>query len=476
MQDLGILILKGNEADVAKVEAIIKQLEEMSVGSLPDIHLLTLQHVNSESMAELMTSVYEKLAELRNRGNSDRQTAAFIPVVQPNALLIIAPAIELDAVLQLADELDRRTDPGSEFKVFSLENAIASQVATSIEGFYEERGGLGTRVKVIADLRTNAVIVQGRANDLDEIAAQIEKFDRAEPGAVHRVEIIELQHATAEELAATINTAIQSVSSPPQQTTTGGGGFGANQAAQELRDGKSAALEFLTTSGNARELIRSGILVDVRINADIRSNSLIISAPEASMTLLKALVAQLDRSPSAIAEIKVFALRNADAAQSVDLLTSLFENQNQEDQLGVQIAGAEDAASSLIPVQFSADIRTNTVLAVGSGESLSVVEAILLRLDTAESRQRRTVVIPMRNVQATIVAAALESFLEQQQALQDSSEDLISNIERLRQEVIIAPDDNSNSLIVSASPEYFSEISQIITELDANPPQVIIQA
>ena len=475
MQDLGILILKGNEADVRKVEAIIKQLEEMSVGSLPDIHLLALQHVNSEAMAELLTSVYEKLAELRNRGNSNRQTAAFIPVVQPNSLLIISPAIELDAILKLADELDRRTDPESEFRVYSLRNAIASQVAESLGNFFDERGGLGTRVRIVPDARTNSIIVQGRANDLEEVGKLVERFDDDKPGAVHRVEIIELHHATAEELAAIINTAIQSVSSPPQQTTFGGG-FGGNQGAQELRDAKSAALEFLTTTGNGRELIRSGILVDVRVNADPRSNSLIISAPEASMPLLKALAQQLDRAPSAVAEIKVFALRNADAEQSVELLTSLFENQNQEDQLGVQISGAEDATSSLIPVQFSADIRTNTVLAVGGAESLSVVEAILVRLDTAESRQRRTVVIPMRNVQATVVAAALEAFLEQQQALQDSSEDLISNVERLRQEVIVAPENNSNSLIVSASPEYFSEISQIITELDANPPQVIIQA
>ena len=189
-----------------------------------------------------------------------------------------------------------------------------------------------------------------------------------------------------------------------------------------------------------------------------------------------ALIRQLDKAPSAVAEIKVFALRNADAAQSVELLTTMFENQNQEDQLGVQIAGAADTTSSLIPVQFTADIRTNTVLAVGSVDALSVVEAILLRLDTAESRQRETTVIQLRNVQASTVAESLIFFLEQQQELQDSSEDLISNIERLRQEVLISPDDNSNSLIVSASPEYFSEITQIITELDANPPQVIIQA
>lgn len=475
MQDLGILILKGNEADVRKVEAIIKQLEEMSVGSLPDIHLLGLKYVNSEAMAELLTSVYEQLTELRNRGNSDRQTAAFIPVVQPNSLLIISPAIELEAILALADELDRRTDPDSEFKVFSLRNAIASQVATSIDEFYDERGGLGTRVRVVPDVRTNAIIVQGRANDLDEIGKLIDSFDIDEPGAVHRVEIVELKHATAEELAEIINTAIQSVSSPPQQATTGGG-FGGNTGSQELQASKSAALEFLTTTGGGRELIRSGILVDVRVNADPRSNSLIISAPEASMPLLKALAQQLDLPPSAVASIKVFALQNADAAQSVELLTSLFEDQNQEDQLGVQIDGTQGASSSLIPVQFSADIRTNTVLAVGGEESLSVVEAILLRLDTAESRQRRTEVIKMNNVLASVVSDALEAFLEQQQDLQDSSEDLISNIERMRQEVIIAPDDNSNSLIVSASPEYFEEIRQIINELDANPPQVIIQA
>jgi general secretion pathway protein D len=473
MQDLGILILKGNEADVRKVEAIIKQLEEMSVGSLPDIHLLGLKFVNSEAMAELMTSVYEQLTELRNRGTSERKTAAFLPVVQPNSLLIISPAIELESILALADELDRRTDPESEFKVFSLRNAIASQVAASIETFYADRPGLGTRIRVLADARTNAIVVQGRANDLEEIAALVEKFDTDAPGAVHRVEIVELKHATAETLAEIINTAIQSVSSPPQQVTGGGGG--GNQGAQELRDGKSAALEFLATAGGGKELIKSGILVDVRVNADPRSNSLIISAPEASMPLLKALATQLDQPPSAVASIKVFALQNADAELSVELLTSLFENQNQEDQLGVQIDGTQGSSSSLIPVQFSADIRTNTVLAIGGEESLSVVEAILLRLDSAESRQRRTQVIPLRNVLASVVADALETFLEQQQDLQDSS-GLISNIERMRQEVIIAPDDNSNSLIVSASPEYFEEISQIIGDLDANPPQVIIQA
>jgi len=478
MQDLGILILKGNEADVEKVQKIIQQLEEMSVGSLPSIHLLSLQYVNSEAMAELLTTVYEQLSELRQRGsNDDRKAAAFIPIVQPNSILILAPAIERESILELANELDRQTDPNAEFRVFSLRNAIASQVATSVEGFYDEREGLGTRVRVVADVRTNSVIVQGRQNDLDEVAKLIEKLDVDEPGAVHRVEVVQLKNATAEELSETINAAIQAVTNPPQQTGGAGGGFGVgNTGAQELRDGKSVALEFLAANNGGRDLLRSGILADVRINPDIRSNTLIVSAPEASMPLLIALISSLDQEPTAVAEIKVFALENADATQSVELLTAMLENQNQEDQVGVQIAGTEGSSSSLIPVQFVADVRTNTVLAVGGAEALGVVEAILLRLDTTESRQRRTTVIQLQNIQASNVSLAIENYLTQQQTLRDSSEGLVSNIERLRQEVIVAPDDDTNSLIVEASPEYFDQIVEIITQLDSKRPQVYIQA
>ncbi len=478
MQELGILILKGNEADVAKVEEIIQRLETMSVGSLPAIHVLTLQNVDSEAMAILLTSVYDELTELRQRGSESRKTAAFIPVIQPNAILILSSEIERQSILELADELDKPLSPELEFQVFPLKSAIASQVVTALESFYEERPGLGTSVRAFADVRTNSLIVQGRANELAEVTKLVERIDKDDPSATVRMQIIPLKQAIAQELSDTINQALQAVINPPQQTTQGGGGFGGgnNTGAQQLRDNKSVALEFLTSNGGVQDLIRSGILADVRISPDVRSNSLIVSAPEASMTLMTALVEALDRAPGATSEIKVFTLRNADAQQSVDLLETLFDNTNQEDQLGIQLAGTEGTSSSLIPLRFSGDIRTNTVLAVGSAESLSVVEAILLRLDNDDTRKLETTVFQLRNAPADLVAETLLNFLEQQQALQDSSEDLISNIERIRQQVLVAPDVNSNSLIVSASPQYFSQISGIIETLDAQPPEVVIQA
>ncbi|MCH2203751.1 MAG: hypothetical protein MK102_17425 [Fuerstiella sp.] len=477
MQGTGVLLIEGNEEDLERLTPIIRRLEELSKGTLPDIHLLELKHVNSEAFAELLTAVYDRLTELRQggAGGTSRESVAFFPVVQPNSVLILAPQLELSGILELAKKLDTKLVPDSEFQVFELKHAIASQVVTALTTFYESRPGLATRVRAVADVRTNSVIVQGHPRDLTEVQHLVDGLDSDEPGAVHQIKVIELKHATAEELAEVLNAAIQAVTSPPR-TTDGATGFGGNQGPQELRDSKSVALEFLATDGDAQRLIRSGFLVDVRINADPRSNTLIISAPEASMSLLQALTGTLDQAPSATAAIKVFALKNADAEQSVLLLTTMFENTNQQEQLGVQIAGAEDAASSLIPLQFSADIRTNTVLAVGSEEALSIVEAILLRLDTDDTRKRTTTVIQLRNAFAPLAADSINLFLEQQQALRDSTDDLISNIERIRQEVIVAADENSNSLIVSASPDYFSEITQLITELDATPPQVIVQA
>lgn len=478
MQELGILILQGNEADVEKVAQIIAQLERMSVGSLPSIHLHPLQNVDSEAMATLLTNVYTELSELRQRGGEDRPLASFIAVVQPNAVLILSSEIERADILKLTDLLDQPLDAEFEFEVFPLRSAIASQVVTALTSFYAERTGLGTNIRAIADVRTNSVIVQGRPSELTEVAKLIQRIDTDQSASVSRMRVFKLKNAVAEELATTINSALQAIISPPQQQTGGGfgGGFGGGgQGAQELRDNKSVALEFLTTTGGVQELIKSGILADVRVTADIRSNSLVVSAPEASMNLMEALVLELDRAPDAVSEIKVFTLKNADAQQSVDLLTTLFENTNQEEQLGVQIAGTE-GSSSLIPLRFSADIRTNSVLSVGSAEALSVVEAILLRLDSDDTRQRQTGVIALKNAPADLVAQTLLDYLEQLASLQDSAEDLISNIERIRQEVLVSPDVTSNSLIVSASPQYYSQITGIIDTLDAQPPEVVIQA
>ncbi len=194
------------------------------------------------------------------------------------------------------------------------------------------------------------------------------------------------------------------------------------------------------------------------------------------MKLMEALIQQLDQPTSTVAEIKVFSLANGDAAGMVELLRALFESPDQQNALGVQIAGAEDASSGLIPLRFSVDVRTNSIIAVGGAEALRVVEAILLRLDESDIRQRRTTVVRLKNSPVTEVANAINLFLQSQRDLVTLDPELISNVELLEREIVVVPEPVSNSLLVSATPRYFEEIERIIFELDQAPAQVVIQA
>ena len=283
--------------------------------------------------------------------------------------------------------------------------------------------------------------------------------------------VFPLSSASAEEIAGVITAAIASVTGP--QAAAGGAAVPA-----ELQVARSAVLEYLDATGSDPRLLRSGLLADVRVTPDPRTNSLLVTADEQSLPLIEALIERLDRPSAAVAELKVFTLENSDATAVVELLQSLFGTTTAGGNAaaGVQLAGATDAGSSLVPLRFATDIRTNSVIASGGPEALRVVEAVLLRLDENDVRQRETTVIKLKNAYAPDVAIAINQFLTSQRDLATIDPDLVSNVQLLERELIVVPDAQSNSLLVSSTPQYFDEIVRIIEKLDQAPPQVIIQA
>ncbi len=507
--DLGVLILRGNQKDVDAVMQIIKEIERLSIGTAPDLQLVLLEHVNSEGLSELLTTIYERLRATRNSVVQQTQSVSIIPIARPNAVLVLAAAADMDAVLKLVKELDQPIDAQTEFRVLKLKHAVASQVLETLETMYpplsqqtqqqRTQPGLVPRIRVSTDARTNSVIVQARPRDLAEIVALVESLDSAESATVSQVRIIQLRSALAEEVAETLQTAIQSVLNPPRTTTTGQGGgagggiFGGGNTggttggSAELRAVKSTVLQFLTPDGDGRQRLRSGILADIRISSDVRTNSLVVTAPEESMPLLEALIQQLDRPAATVAEIKVFALSKADATTSAELLQQLFSGQSQNQRQGaagrqvgavpgLQVQGADDASSTLIPLRFSVDVRTNSIIAIGGAEALRVVEAVLLRLDDSDVRQRESIVYRLKNSYAPDVQAAISRFLQSRRQIETSDSGLISPFEQIEREVVVEAEAATNSLLISATPRYFEEIRTLVEKLDAAPLQVVIQA
>ena len=459
LQDLNMIVIKGHKRDVQQVLELIQEIEDMSVETEPAVTVHHLVHVNCEALATLVSELYSEVFSPR------QGEVSITALVKPNALLLIGRPESVETVVSLAKRLDRPVPPESQFKVFRLSHAAAATAQQTIVEFFQDSEGeqlaaLGTRVNVIADVRSNSLIVRASPRDMLEVGRMIAEIDTREATAVNDLRVFKLKNSLAEDLEPILQNAITG------QTT------GRNQQNTEE---KSIGLRFVTIDPSGQKLLSSGILADVRVTADPRANALLISAPAESMPLIEALVNQLDQLPAAEAQVKVFTIVNGDAAALVEMLEMLFGETNTNQSEPPVRTGASEGDSSLVSLRFATDVRSNSIIASGSTGDLAVVEAILLRLDDSEARQRKSIVYRLKNAPAEDVANAINELLAGEQDVRQIQEGLFSTFEIFEREVIVVAEPVSNSLIVSATTEYYNEIADIVEQLDERPPMVMIQ-
>ncbi|MFO0967068.1 MAG: secretin N-terminal domain-containing protein [Gemmataceae bacterium] len=87
---------------------------------------------------------------------------------------------------------------------------------------------------------------------------------------------------------------------------------------------------------------------------------------------------------------------------------------------------------------------------------------------------RRNFAYKLRNAQAADVAAALNDF-ETKSLTVYNKNTFLGPFEQLQREVVVTPDPISNTLLINTSPERFDDVVKLIEQLDALPPQVMIQ-
>lgn len=460
IEGLDVILIHGSDRDVERVMEIINQIEQLSAVTVPTIELYELKHADSVALGALLSRLYQQVLGPRIGDVS------ITPLGKPNALLLVGRQENVRMAIELIKRLDQPVSPATRFEVFPLKHASAADAKTLIDSFLErdeeeadEVPTLAPQALVVADFRTNSLIVSAGPRDLAEIAALVQRIDTPTGAAVDQVRVFPLNNAVATELAEVLRTAIQAQ------------GEGGQAPAEGEAGARASALEFTTIGGLVPETFKAGVLTGARVTADVRANSLVVTAPPDSMNLIAALIAQLDRAPDVVAELKVFTIANGDAVTLTEMLRTLFGAGEGEEAAAVGGVGE----GGLVRMQFSYDERTNSIIAAGTKEDLAVVEAILLRLDQGDIRERETTVYRLKNAFAQNVADALNNWLTTRRAAEQEAELAISPFEQIEREVIIVPELASNSLIVSATPRYFEQVRQLIDQLDERPPMVMIQ-
>lgn len=444
LPDLDAIILRGRDRELKQLAEIIEQLEQISRQTQPAIEVVMLKHANSEQIGQVIEDTQEDLLGAR------QGRAQVTALAKPNAMLIIGWGEAVKALKELIEKLDQPVLPETQFEVIRLRYAQAADLQENIQDFFNDRGDLGPVIQSTIDARTNALVVHASPRDLEEVKRLVESLDTPKSEMVQRARVFPIQNSLAADIADTLEAAIL-------QAADGNG---------------KAAMELITQGDNGETKIISGILENTQITVNSRNNSLIVAAPPENMQLIEELIRQLD-SPGATARIKIFPIENGDATSLVQTLRALLPSQVGAGAVA-QLSSAQ-GESSLAPLRFTVDVRSNSIIATGSEGDLRIVEAIVMRLDETDAKQRRSLVYQLKNAPATDVALAINDFLRNKRQVEQAAPGADNPFAQLEKEVIVVPEPVANKLILSATPKYFDEIRELIEKLDEQPPQVMIQ-
>ncbi len=480
-----------------------------------------------------------------------------------NALIVTDTLANIKRLMQIVVALDTHMATVAEIRVFRLVSADATSAATLINNIFQQQsqssrssqrgrggsqgpfemmmqmrdqregqnrtqGGTSVNVQVVAaaDERTNAVVVRGPAEALDLVADMIKALDDTS-ARVADVRVFQLRYADAMNAADVINQlfgAQQSSSSRSSRSGRGGGAdFGPMMFRGPFGGGPGGQQQ---GNGNA-----GGSTLQVSAAADSRTNTVVVTGPEAILEIVADVIKKLDAPLADMADVKVFHLEYADAQDTSELINEVFGQsrtssssrssrsggqQNQQVTFmrggfggpGQQQPSQTTSGASSVEVIASADSRTNSVVVSGPATTLEVIAQIIKQLDENPEQERRIFVYALKNANATNLMTILNNLFTEMQALNQrttgrtgsqfqggqrsgaaqsaaggpggggggtTSASSTSNSEDISEETYCQADPNTNSLLVMTSTKNYQKIKPIIDELDKPVGQVLIK-
>ncbi len=483
-----VLVVSASRENFAVIEKIIAQLDATDgYGLLGDVRLYTLDRADAETLADTLREFFaSKRAAEEASGSSGRLLEVTIVSDGRTNTLLVAGGRECFAQIEaMIDRLDGDGEPRGEAPaVFPLHKGRAADVVESITQLYESQGGLEKiGLSISADERTNAVIVSGGAADVERIGQIVEKLDAGNVTHVMEIRVIPLRQADATELADLLDETLTSAPRAP----------GGDDATRQ------AMIQFIRTLPGGKEIISRALQEGVLVTPDARANALVVVAAADSMNLLTNLIEALDSVATPAAQIRVFRLVNADAAQMATVLSELFRLEGSDGDPkaasytlttadgtpGSASVTMDTAAKASLTV--TVDTRTNRLLLGGSEQYVGMAAQVIEELDADPGLERVPVVYRLRNAKATDIEEAVRQWLDdERQRLIDAMGGDAGAVPRLlEQEVSVVAVTNtttigdseietSNTLLIAASQRYLDTILSMIDQLDQPQPQVHI--
>jgi len=496
------LIVSTSPRSFLILEKLLATLDGSPLTPTVGMHIVPVPGGNVADLAPKIERLMRDRIESATRAGAVRSasdTFSVTPEPATGSLLVVAS----DENLQMVKDLVAALSSGAEslaasevVDIVPVSNAgRAEDLIPTLRDLYIDKENArrgNAAVQVTPGGRVNALVVRGTPADVQAIRDLVQRLDSAPITNVTEIKRIELRRADAVEAVRLLQSVLAG------RPIAGSRSAGSRQAQilRFIRDSQAGEIQGRTGRPATEAEISGAIQEQVTLTAEQRTNSVVVVAPARLMALIEELISDLDTTVAGARSVEIFRLKNADARAMAEVLRDLF-NLNQQGDTFVLVPdrqlqqgdpgapGDAAAPTSLYPVNdvrqqlaITIDPRTNSLLVSATAEYLEEVRKVVLDLDAVEANEREQLIYTLRNTKAVEVAATMRDYFksEADTVRQTLGADRAGSLLRLlEREVTVQGDEKSNRLIVGVSPRYRESIDRIVKELDATPPQVLIQ-
>jgi general secretion pathway protein D len=267
------VVITDTQMSARRMVEIIKALDT-SISSISNVKVFPLQYADATEIAKVINEIFKTPSTGNSRSNQNRMERMF-----------------------------RRMGRGG------------SNQAQQGTGNSEARKAAIT-VVAVAEERTNSLVVSAPDEVMPTIEGLVEEIDTMADD-ITAIKVFTLRYADAEEMAQLITSVFQANASNSQNQRQrgprffGGGGRRSGTRSNQQPEGQRAQQE-----------------TEVRAVADLRTNSVVVSAASETLSQIAQMVRDLDNDPAKDKDVFVYEIKNADVEEVAEILRSMFEEQN----------------------------------------------------------------------------------------------------------------------------------------------------
>ena len=310
-----------------------------------------------------------------------------IPIVRPliaqyghaaasasgNAIVISDHKNNVERITRLVRELDNASD--NDYEVLALQHIWVGDIAKLIqETLSGGKGQLPSGVQVLADERSNRLVIKGNANKRAKIRKLVETLDR-KGVRQSSTRVIFLRHADAKNIADMLNEVSGAIHSDSQSQSAG-----SSQGSASVKNTTPRP-----AASKSRSTGRGKLANGTVIRADETTNALVIIADPDTLNELESLVRQLDIRRSQVLIEAAIVEVGGDIDESLGLQWG-YQGKRSSDS-GISVVGAAVPD----PLQFGTVLLRNSnfgvlIKALSSKSNINLMSTpSLMTLDNEES-------------------------------------------------------------------------------------------